>query len=79
MPCTEPDQHAVNVDFLDSFARQQWESILSYIVSSTGAGMGGGRDISQSTKQLLAAGNFVVETKRGRPEITQTLRSAELG
>lgn len=54
----------MTIDFLDTFARQQWESILYYVVGSAGQGLGGAVNITAGTKELLTGGGFVV--LRGR-------------
>ncbi|KAK5132204.1 hypothetical protein LTR08_009328 [Meristemomyces frigidus] len=64
VPCSTPDKSPVSIDFLDTFARKQWEAILYYVVGSANAGLGGEVDISGGTKQLLQKGEFV--SVRGR-------------
>lgn len=59
IPCETPDEKAVDVDFLDAFARKQWEAILYYMVGSTGAGIASGINITAGTQKLLEAGGFV--------------------
>jgi transcription initiation factor TFIIH subunit 4 len=50
----------MSVEDLDAWARGQWESILYYMVGSTGAGVStGGAKISSGTKALLRMGQFV--------------------
>ena len=66
VPCTEPDKNPVTVEYLDTFARQQWEAILYYVVGSASAGLGGGVDISTGTRMLLEKGKFVVTKGGGR-------------
>lgn len=71
IPCSTPDPKHVGTDFLDAYARRQWESILYYVVGSAGAGLGGQSDISDATKRLLQRGGFV--SMQGRHAlITQT-------
>ena len=71
IPCKTSDEHHVSVGFLDAFARSQWESILHYMVGSTGfKGQAGARGPSHSVKKLLQTGGLV-ELKGSRPEITQ--------
>ncbi|KAK3703688.1 RNA polymerase II transcription factor B 52 kDa subunit [Vermiconidia calcicola] len=70
VPCESVDEKQVGVEFLDAFARRQWEAILYYVVGSANAGLGGEVDISAGTKQLLQKGEFV--SVRGRTaHITQ--------
>ena len=64
VPCSTPDKTPVTVDYLDTFARRQWEAILYYVVGSANTGLGGEVDISAGTKQLLQRGEFVA--LRGR-------------
>lgn len=74
VPCSTPDPARVNIGFLDSFARGQWEAILYYMVGSAGGmqmGLPDGATISDGTKALLDMGNFV-ERRGGRAIITQT-------
>jgi transcription initiation factor TFIIH subunit 4 len=59
VPSTEPEKAHVNVDFLDTFARRQWEAILYYVVGSANTSLSGEVDISAGTKQLLQKGMFV--------------------
>ncbi|KAI9758875.1 MAG: hypothetical protein M4579_002759 [Chaenotheca gracillima] len=71
VPCDTPDKHQVDINFLDNFARSQWEGILHYMVGSTGVGMEGeGEGPSHGVKQLLDIGGLV-EMKGKTPEITQ--------
>ncbi|KAK4547552.1 hypothetical protein LTR36_000509 [Oleoguttula mirabilis] len=70
VPCSTPDKTPVSIDYLDTFARKQWEAILYYVVGSASAGLGAEVDISAGTKQLLQKGEFVA--MRGRTaHITQ--------
>ena len=64
VPCSTLDKTPVTVEYLDTFARRQWEAILYYVVGSAQAGLGGEVDISAGTKQLLQKGEFVAV--RGR-------------
>lgn len=61
VPCSTPDAKAMTVGWLDTFARQQWEAILYYVVGSVAnASLGGEvQEISEGTKQLLQKGEFV--------------------
>ncbi|KAI6890898.1 hypothetical protein D0867_07643 [Hortaea werneckii] len=71
VPCSTPDEKPVSVEYLDTFARRQWEAILYYVVGSANAGLASEVDISAGTKQLLQKGEFVA--LRGRtPVITQS-------
>ncbi|KAL1311280.1 hypothetical protein AAFC00_001466 [Neodothiora populina] len=66
-----PDEEDVSVDFLDTFAREQWEAILYFVVGSADSGLAGNVNISPGTKQLLERGGFVhIHGKRAN--ITQT-------
>lgn len=67
VPSLTPDEKPVSVEFLDAFARRQWEAILYYVVGSANAGLAGEQDISAGTKQLLQKGEFVVV--RGRQAV----------
>ncbi|KAK7516716.1 putative TFIIH and nucleotide excision repair factor 3 complexes subunit [Phyllosticta citriasiana] len=70
VPCDTPPHDRISIDELDEYARRKWETILYYMVGSTGTGMAGGSGISQGTKTLLEMGTFV-ETKFGRTVITK--------
>lgn len=70
VPSTEPEKAHVTVDFLDTFARRQWEAILYYVVGSANTSLSGEVDISAGTKQLLQKGMFVA-TKAKHTYITK--------
>ena len=61
VPCSTPDEKPVGVEYLDVFARRQWEGILYYVVGSvaSASALGGEEEISAGTKQLLQKGEFV--------------------
>jgi transcription initiation factor TFIIH subunit 4 len=60
VPCDTPDSHPVSVEFLDKFAREQWEGILHYMVDTAGVGMqSGGEGPSHGVKRLLEIGGLV--------------------
>lgn len=71
VPCATPDKQKVDINYLDAFARSQWEGILHYMVGSTGiGGQGDTRGPSPGVKKLLEVGGLV-EIKGRKPEITQ--------
>ncbi|KAF4306407.1 Transcription factor Tfb2 [Botryosphaeria dothidea] len=70
VPCVESGAKRVSIDTLDQFARAKWETILQYMVGSTGSALGIGADITTGTKALLELGHFI-EMRGGRPTITQ--------
>ena len=77
VPSDAPDSHPVDITFLDSFARAQWESILHYMVGSIG--LGESSDLthapSPSVASLLRMGDLVENrgtTHRPSISITQT-------
>lgn len=70
VPCSQPDDKPVTIEYLDTFARKQWEAILYYVVGSANARLGGGEDISEGTRTLLQRGEFVRVQGR-RAMITQ--------
>ncbi|KXT09268.1 hypothetical protein AC579_2128 [Pseudocercospora musae] len=72
VPCTTPDKALVTIDFLDTFARKQWETILYYVVGSANSALSGGIDVQQSTKALLANGKFVQSQNGGRQRFITT-------
>jgi transcription initiation factor TFIIH subunit 4 len=62
----------LGIDFLDAHAREQWESILFFMVSGA-AGFTPGSvkmDVGPGTKKLLHAGDLV-RTIHGTPRITK--------
>lgn len=59
VPTDTPDKTTITTDYLDTFARTQWEAILYYVVGSANASLGGSSTISAGTKSLLAKGEFV--------------------
>ncbi len=71
VPYNTPPNQRVDINFLDTFARSQWESILHYMVGSTGVGaQAGTTGPSPGVKKLLEMGGLV-EMKGRTPEITQ--------
>lgn len=60
----------VSIEALDEIARAKWETILQYMVGSTGTALGVGSEITTGTKTLLEVGQFI-EMRGGRPSITQ--------
>lgn len=71
VPSDTPDKTALSIDYLDAYARTQWEAILYYVVGSANASLGGGVTISAGTKSLLEKGAFVA-TQGRQVVITQT-------
>lgn len=71
VPSNTPDDKPVTIDFLDTFARGQWEAILYYVVGSADAGLASNVIISGGTKQLLEGGGFV-HARGKNTYITQT-------
>ena len=67
VPCSTADKSPVTVEYLDTFARKQWEAILYYVVGSANTGLGGEVDIASGTKTLLQRGQFVAV--RGRSAV----------
>ncbi|KAI9850228.1 MAG: RNA polymerase II transcription factor B 52 kDa subunit, partial [Pleopsidium flavum] len=71
VPCDTPDPDAITSSELDNFARRQWESVLGYMVGSTGIDLyDEGIKLSVGVKKLLQLGGLV-EIKGRRVEITQ--------
>ncbi|KAL2002249.1 hypothetical protein VTN02DRAFT_365 [Thermoascus thermophilus] len=71
VPCSRPDEIPISVADLDEYARRQWESVLGYMVGTSGIGIQ--REaitLSKGVKQLLQAGHLV-EIKDRKVEITQ--------
>lgn len=62
-------ERRVSADYLDDYARAQWETILFYMVGGA-AGVSVKSDIGAGTKKLLHAGDLV-RTYQGQPRITK--------
>lgn len=62
----------LSIEFLDQHARQQWESILFFMVSGAAGFQPGSvrMDVGPGTKKLLHAGDLV-RTVHGTPRITK--------
>ncbi|KAK5701391.1 RNA polymerase II transcription factor B 52 kDa subunit [Elasticomyces elasticus] len=74
VPCNTVDKTPVTISYLDTFARNQWEAILYYVVGSAHTGLGGRNDtaaISPGTQRLLQNGGFVALRNR-QAHITQS-------
>ncbi|KAK5715055.1 RNA polymerase II transcription factor B 52 kDa subunit [Elasticomyces elasticus] len=74
VPCSTVDKTPVTISYLDTFARNQWEAILYYVVGSAHTGLGGRNDtaaISPGTQRLLQNGGFVALRNR-QAHITQS-------
>ncbi|KAK5716817.1 RNA polymerase II transcription factor B 52 kDa subunit [Elasticomyces elasticus] len=74
VPCNTVDATPVTISYLDTFARNQWEAILYYVVGSAHTGLGGRNDtaaISPGTQRLLQNGGFVALRNR-QAHITQS-------
>ena len=69
VPTEPPQSEQVDIEFLDKFARGQWEAILFFMVGTTGVGPISQSNISEGTKQVLEQGNFVT---RQRNNVTIT-------
>ncbi|KAJ5201666.1 uncharacterized protein N7498_006329 [Penicillium cinerascens] len=57
-----PDKYPVSINFLDDYARRQWEAVLGYMVGTSAFEQRGQRDgasLSEGVKQLLQAGHLV--------------------
>lgn len=71
VPCTPSSEDRVSVAELDDLARGQWESVLGYMVGSTGIDLiDGGVQLSPGVKKLLEMGRMV-EVRSRKVEITQ--------
>ncbi|KAK3075113.1 RNA polymerase II transcription factor B 52 kDa subunit [Teratosphaeriaceae sp. CCFEE 6253] len=70
VPCQTADKAPVTIDYLDAFARRQWEAILYYVVGSAQAGLGRDAHVSPSTQKLLQIGEFVA-VRGTKAHITQ--------
>ncbi|KAF2153764.1 putative TFIIH and nucleotide excision repair factor 3 complexes subunit [Myriangium duriaei CBS 260.36] len=70
IPSTEPDKSEITVDFLDSYARTQWEAILYFVVGSVDSGMQAQVEVTDGSKQILSQGEFV-KMRGSRPQITK--------
>ncbi|KAI9683085.1 MAG: RNA polymerase II transcription factor B 52 kDa subunit [Trizodia sp. TS-e1964] len=71
VPSSTPDKNHVDIAFLDSYARSQWEGILHFMVGSTGMDQGVATEgPSHAVKKLLEIGGLVILAGR-RAEITK--------
>jgi transcription initiation factor TFIIH subunit 4 len=71
VPATDSSAPRITIEELDRWARGQWESILYYMVGSTGAGaLSQASNVAGSTRALLQWGDFVV-MKGSKPTITK--------
>jgi transcription initiation factor TFIIH subunit 4 len=70
VPATSVESGTVDLEYLDEYARTQWEAILHYIVNSVDERSQSGEGPSQDAKDLLLAGGLV-ERHRGSVSITQ--------
>lgn len=62
----------VDLDFLDEYARNQWEGILHYVVNSVGDGARQeGTGPTPAVRGLLEAGKLVTRGKHSGGGITQ--------
>lgn len=60
VPSNKSKEDQVTVAELDEYARKQWESVLGYMVGSTGVDLAGhGVEISGGVKTILQWGNLV--------------------
>src|SRR5579871_4637261 len=53
VPIEPPEYEQVDIEFLDKFARGQWEAILFFMVGTTGVGLTNQSNISEGTKKVL--------------------------
>lgn len=72
VPCSTLDKQHVSIEYLDTFARKQWEAILYYVVGSANSSLAGEVDISAGTKQLLQKGEYVALRSGGRQRLITT-------
>lgn len=70
--CSTPDKTPVTVEYLDAFARRQWEAILYYVVGSANSSLSGEVEITPGTKKLLQDGGYVVLRGGGRQRVITT-------
>jgi transcription initiation factor TFIIH subunit 4 len=72
VPSSDSTTADVDLNFLDEYARVQWEGILHFVVSSVGEGMRqAGQGPTATVKQLLEAGNLVTRARHSGGGITQ--------
>ncbi|EME41340.1 hypothetical protein DOTSEDRAFT_156149 [Dothistroma septosporum NZE10] len=72
VPCSTPDKTSISTEYLDTFARRQWEAILYYVVGSANRALSGEVDISPGTKSLLQKGEFVNVMSGGKQRMIST-------
>lgn len=72
VPSSDATTADVDINYLDDYARTQWEGILHFVVSSVGEGMRqAGQGPTTTVKQLLEAGNLVTRGRHSGAGITQ--------
>ena len=72
VPSSNQSTGDVDTNFLDEYARAQWEGILHYVVNSVGAAMHQeGQGPTQAVQHLLEAGNLVTRGRHTGGGITQ--------
>lgn len=70
IPSAEPDKTQITIEFLDNYARTQWEAILYFVVGSVETGGRAQTDVTEGTKEILSRGEFVA-MRHSRPQITK--------
>jgi len=68
---TDIGKSGITSEYLDTYARSQWEAILYYVVGSVNSGVETSAEISDSTKSLLSMGGFVSTKGNRRAQITK--------
>lgn len=72
VPSHDSPIDGLDTEFLDTFAREQWEDILHYVVNSVGDGAKQGEGgPTGSVRKLLEAGKLVTSGRRAGGGITQ--------
>lgn len=73
VPCSDPYGDPISIEDLDEYAREQWESVLGYMVGNPWKPTGSkGVELSEAVTNLLAFGELITIQSKGRKaQITQ--------
>jgi len=70
LPCENEEERGMTVEYLDTYARKQWEAILYYVVGSVEVGRQAIVNVSAGTRSILNTGGFV-DTVGHKAQITK--------
>lgn len=71
VPCNDPSGEPISIEVLDEYARDQWESVLGFMVGNPGRPAGSkGVELSEAVTDLLRFGRLI-ELHGRKAQITQ--------